>query len=257
MKIKELESKILTIKNKGYHVGLTRDDYKELAQLLANMDPHLVATDERWHHSSQEVIDIMYEFFLCGLLHTFGGKDYDYISKNASLLPLVLANDLFAEIRESKMSGDNSYMFLCQFHNERTPSMSVSDFRNRIHCFGCGASFNVISYLQQYENLQYKEAMQLLCQIYLFNIKKEEPRFTDLVHKYQESILSKKYIELLERGKYRLKKRYGNIFCGQNIDEWYDAKFQMIERIRIHQFDPQFQYVGPTKVLYLSGRDID
>ena len=55
MKIKELESKILTIKNKGYHVGLTKDDYKELDQLLADIDSHLVATDERWHHLHTEI----------------------------------------------------------------------------------------------------------------------------------------------------------------------------------------------------------
>ena len=188
------------------------------------------------------------------MLHAIHPANCDYIVEHSSLLPLVLANNTFPKI---KMYGDNSYMFLCQFHQEHTPSMGVSDWKNLGRCFGCAASFNVVSYLEEYENLTYKEAIQLLAQIYLFDIKKENTGFADIVCKYQESILSQEYLNLLESGQYRLKERHNTKYCGKNIDTWYDAKFQMIERIRNHQYDPEFQYKEPTKVMYLSGRDID
>ncbi len=56
----------------------------------------------------------------------------------------------------------SSYMGLCPFHNERTPSFSVSPGRQIFHCFGCGAGGNVFTFVMEYENLTFQEAVKLL-----------------------------------------------------------------------------------------------
>lgn len=55
-----------------------------------------------------------------------------------------------------------SYMGLCPFHGEKTPSFSVSPSRQMYHCFGCGAGGNVISFIMQYENFTFLEAVKYL-----------------------------------------------------------------------------------------------
>ncbi len=55
-----------------------------------------------------------------------------------------------------------SYMGLCPFHNEKTPSFSVHPARQTYHCFGCGASGDVFNFLMEYEKLSFKEAVRTL-----------------------------------------------------------------------------------------------
>ena len=51
---------------------------------------------------------------------------------------------------------------LCPFHNERTPSFSISPQRQAFHCFGCGASGSAIGFVMQYENLPFVDAVRKL-----------------------------------------------------------------------------------------------
>ena len=55
-----------------------------------------------------------------------------------------------------------SYFGLCPFHSEKTGSFSVSPGKQMYYCFGCGAGGNVISFIMQYENLTFPEAVQML-----------------------------------------------------------------------------------------------
>ncbi len=52
-----------------------------------------------------------------------------------------------------------SYMGLCPFHNEKTPSFSVHPARQMYHCFGCGASGDVFNFLMEYERMSFSEAV--------------------------------------------------------------------------------------------------
>ncbi len=54
------------------------------------------------------------------------------------------------------------YMGLCPFHNEKTPSFSVSSQRQTFHCFGCGAGGNAITFLMKYDNMGFQEALKQL-----------------------------------------------------------------------------------------------
>lgn len=56
----------------------------------------------------------------------------------------------------------NTYFGLCPFHNEKTGSFSVSPHKQMYYCFGCGAGGNVFTFLMQYENFTFGEAMQTL-----------------------------------------------------------------------------------------------
>lgn len=58
----------------------------------------------------------------------------------------------------------SNYFGLCPFHNEKSPSFSVSASRQMYHCFGCGAGGNVITFLMEYEKYSFQEAVQALAQ---------------------------------------------------------------------------------------------
>ncbi|SEG25599.1 DNA primase [Eubacterium ruminantium] len=60
-----------------------------------------------------------------------------------------------------KRSG-NSYTCCCPFHNEKTPSFHVSKTKQIYHCFGCGVGGNVVTFLMQYENYTFSEALKYL-----------------------------------------------------------------------------------------------
>jgi len=55
-----------------------------------------------------------------------------------------------------------SYFGLCPFHGEKTPSFSVSAQRQMYHCFGCGVGGNVITFIMEYENYTFLEALKYL-----------------------------------------------------------------------------------------------
>ena len=69
--------------------------------------------------------------------------------------------DVIGSIIGLKRTG-NSYMCCCPFHNEKTPSFHVSRAKQIYHCFGCGAGGNVITFLMQYENYTFQEALKYL-----------------------------------------------------------------------------------------------
>ena len=56
----------------------------------------------------------------------------------------------------------SSYFGLCPFHNEKSPSFSVSPGKQIFYCFGCGAGGNVFTFVMQYENYSFQEAVKLL-----------------------------------------------------------------------------------------------
>ena len=56
----------------------------------------------------------------------------------------------------------SSWFGLCPFHNEKSPSFSVSRDKQMYYCFGCGAGGNVFTFLMEYENFSFVEALQFL-----------------------------------------------------------------------------------------------
>lgn len=69
--------------------------------------------------------------------------------------------DVISSYVNLKKSGSN-FTGLCPFHNEKTPSFSVSGSKQMYYCFGCGAGGNVYTFLMEYENLTFPEALEQL-----------------------------------------------------------------------------------------------
>ena len=63
-----------------------------------------------------------------------------------------------------KKAGPQNYSGLCPFHGEKTPSFSVHATRQFYHCFGCGVSGDVFSFVQKIENITFPEAVRLVAQ---------------------------------------------------------------------------------------------
>ncbi len=68
----------------------------------------------------------------------------------------------------------STHFGLCPFHNEKTPSFSVSRNKQMYYCFGCGAGGNAITFLMQYENYTFQEALQTLAQRAGIELPKQE-----------------------------------------------------------------------------------
>ena len=63
-----------------------------------------------------------------------------------------------------RKAGAQNYSGLCPFHNEKTPSFSVHATRQFFHCFGCGVSGDVFSFVQKIENVTFPEAVRAVAQ---------------------------------------------------------------------------------------------
>ena len=79
----------------------------------------------------------------------------DEVRSRSDIVDVVSAN-----VKLSRKGS--SYFGLCPFHSEKTPSFSVSPSKQIFYCFGCGAGGNVISYVMQYENYTFQEAVKYL-----------------------------------------------------------------------------------------------
>lgn len=86
------------------------------------------------------------------------------IYSNEVIEEVVSRNDIVDVISgyiKLKKSG-SSYVGLCPFHNEKSPSFSVSGTKQMYHCFGCGVGGNVITFVMEYENYTFPEAVKML-----------------------------------------------------------------------------------------------
>ena len=71
--------------------------------------------------------------------------------------------DVISQYMHLKRSGRN-FFGLCPFHNEKSPSFSVSPDKQIFHCFGCGVGGNVITFVSKIEGLNFVETIQMLAE---------------------------------------------------------------------------------------------
>lgn len=155
-------------------------------------------------------------------------------------------NEIIDIISESgvrlKRSGNN-YFGLCPFHNEKSPSFSVSPNKQIFKCFGCGEAGNVISYVMKNKNLTYVDALRFLAERVNISIDDDKKNTTQNqrrqklieinteIARYYFSNLSrsakaKEY--LLNRGvSINSIKRFG---LGYSEDQWSDLYKYLIKK---------------------------
>src|SRR5450432_1278965 len=107
---------------------------------------------------------------------------------SASTIQQILSRIDIVEIISSfirlKKRGSN-YLGLCPFHNEKTPSFTVSPAKEIYKCFGCGRSGNTISFLMEHEKFSYVEALKWLASRY--NVEVEETELSPEIKILQQT----------------------------------------------------------------------
>lgn len=99
---------------------------------------------------------------------------------------MIYGEDIIEEVRSRNdivdfISGyvslkkkGSSYFGLCPFHNEKSPSFSVSRDKQMYYCFGCGAGGNIYTFLMEYENFSFPEAVRFLAERAGMELPEEE-----------------------------------------------------------------------------------
>lgn len=82
------------------------------------------------------------------------------------------------------------YSGLCPFHNEKSPSFHVSREKQLFHCFGCGASGNLVQFVMRTENLDFVDALKLLADRAGIVIPEEDENFSSADHEKKKRILA-------------------------------------------------------------------
>lgn len=112
------------------------------------------------------------------------------ISQNTvqQILDTAKVEDVVEEYVNLKRRGVNM-LGLCPFHNEKTPSFTVSPAKNIYKCFGCGKGGNAVQFLMELESFSFPEALRHLAKKY--NIEIEETQTS------QENILERQHLDSL------------------------------------------------------------
>ncbi|HET9352316.1 MAG TPA: DNA primase [Burkholderiales bacterium] len=107
--------------------------------------------------------------------------------------------------------GGANYQGLCPFHNEKSPSFTVSPAKQFYHCFGCGAHGNAIGFLMSYGGLGYVDAVKDLASMCGMQVPESQPRSPEAVRheaerKEQETSLGALMEQAMEYYRAELKK---------------------------------------------------
>jgi len=87
------------------------------------------------------------------------GEDFkETVKQQADIVRII------SDYIKLKKAGAQNYSGLCPFHGEKTPSFSVHATRQFYHCFGCGLSGDVFSFVQKIENITFPESVRLVAQ---------------------------------------------------------------------------------------------
>lgn len=86
--------------------------------------------------------------------------------------------DVIGSYIKLEKAGKN-FRARCPFHNERTPSFNVSPDRGTYHCFGCGVGGDIFSFVEQFEGVDFRGALQILADRAGVSLQKENPKVKD------------------------------------------------------------------------------
>ncbi len=118
----------------------------------------------------------------------------------AGMIPRQFIDDLLAradivEVIDSrvplKKAGKN-YQACCPFHTEKSPSFSVSQDKQFYHCFGCGEHGNAISFLMEFERLEFPDAIEELASHYNMDVPREQTNRSPAQQKQDQKAYSQK-----------------------------------------------------------------
>lgn len=80
-------------------------------------------------------------------------------------------SDLISSYVPLKKNGVHSYVGLCPFHDDRSPSMHVSSDKGLYHCFACGAGGNIFKFIMEIENIDFASAVEKIADMYNISLE--------------------------------------------------------------------------------------
>ncbi len=99
-----------------------------------------------------------------------------------------------------KKAGKN-YQACCPFHNEKSPSFTVSRDKQFYHCFGCGAHGNAVSFLMEYERLDFVDCIEELASMNGMDVPREETHQTPVQLQQQQKAIAQRKTDYELMGK--------------------------------------------------------
>ena len=111
---------------------------------------------------------------------SFANSTVDTIKSRVNIV------DVIGQVVQLKRAGSN-YKGVCPFHNEKTPSFVVSEEKQIFTCFGCGESGDVISFVEKYYNLEFKEAVTKIAKAYNIPVDMKSGPGEDRYKEYYEA----------------------------------------------------------------------
>lgn len=174
---------------------------------------------------------------------------------------MYYSNDIIDEVRSAndivdvissyvkiQKKGAN-YIGLCPFHSEKSPSFSVSPGKQLFHCFGCGVGGDVITFIRQYENYSFSEALNLLAK----RVNIELPQQSD-----SDKIQNDEKMTILEINKTAAKYFYETLFSEDGSKGLEYFKARGLDARDITHFGLGFSKKTPNDLYqYLKGRGYD
>ncbi len=105
------------------------------------------------------------------------------------MIPKETIQDIFEAARIEEVVGDfvqlkkrgSNLLGLCPFHNEKTPSFTVSSAKGIFKCFGCGKAGNSVNFIMEHEKYSYPEALKYLANKYHIAVEEQEPSPEDKI----------------------------------------------------------------------------
>lgn len=104
------------------------------------------------------------------------------------VLDATQIEDVIGDFVSLKRRGAN-YMACCPFHNEKTPSFSVSPSKGIYKCFGCGKSGTAVGFLMEYESLSYTDAIKYLAKKYHIEVVEKEETAEEIARRQKNESL--------------------------------------------------------------------
>lgn len=172
-------------------------------------------------------------------------SEIDKIRANANII------DIISSYIPLTQKGKN-YFGVCPFHEDHAPSMSVSEDKQIYKCFSCGAAGNVFTFVSEYENVSFMEAVKIVADKsgipFLGITKKEKPKAQ--TEEYEIMALALKFYQNNLRSKEGLeaKKYLQNRALDENIVNEFDLGLALGGNISLNKFLTSKKYSEDTLV---------
>lgn len=174
-------------------------------------------------------------------------------------IPRTFIDDLLARIdivelintRVKLKKAGRDYQACCPFHHEKTPSFTVSKKKQFYHCFGCGVHGNAISFLMEYDKLEFVEAIEEMAGMLGLEVPYENrPQFNDKSKRVNYQTKRNLY-ELMQDIAHFYQQQLQNSIPAQSYLQQRGLSSEIIERFQIgfvpNSFNTVLQHFGTSK----------